>query len=240
MLVSFRSSLPNSSFSVDPAVPGQSVSHTESPTLHHPVSTEYQCLKFQGDVADPVPHGSGLAQSTGTCSDSHVLGADGAHSRNLPLEDSGNAQHPAAPRVAFAQPLTSGVAHDPDGDDEDDRDSVIDPPLVDKTLTRLFNFVYEKFVDVQPLSDSSAPPRCAFEEYFAVANPPTSACQRLRVYPRVTEILDASTEKASRLARKSKPLHKVVPLRRKIFHVADDQEFCAARFVNPVFARICN
>ena len=35
MLASFRSSLPNSSFSVDPAVPGQSVSHTESPSLHH-------------------------------------------------------------------------------------------------------------------------------------------------------------------------------------------------------------
>ena len=31
MLASFRSSLPNSSFPADPAVPGQSVSHTESP-----------------------------------------------------------------------------------------------------------------------------------------------------------------------------------------------------------------
>ena len=67
---------------------------------------------------------------------------------------------------------------------------VVDPPVVDKTLTRLFNFVYEKFVDAQPLSDTSAPPRCEFEDYFAVADPPMSARQRLRVYPRVTEILD--------------------------------------------------
>ena len=247
MVASFRFSLPNSSFSVDPAVPGQLVSHTKSPSLHHPVSTGYQCLRFQGDVVDPVPHGSGLAQSSGTRSDSPVVGVDGAHSRNIPSEDSRSAPHPVAPagpRVAFAQPLTSGVTHDPDedddDDDDDDRDSVVDPPVVDKTLTRLFNFAYEKFVDARPWSDTSAPLRCEFEEYFAVADPPTSARQRLRVYPRVTEILDASTEKASRLARESKPLHKVVPLKRKIFHVADDQDFCAARFVNPDFARLSN
>ena len=118
-------------------------------------------------------------------------------------------------------------------------DSVVDPPVVDRTLARLFNFVYDKFVESRPLSDSSVPPRCAFE-YFAVSEPPASACQRLRVYPRVTKILDASTEKALRLAWESKPLHKVVPLRRKIFHIADDQDFCVARFVNPDFSRISN
>ena len=36
MLASFRSSLPNSSFSVDPAAPGQLVSHTESTSLSAP------------------------------------------------------------------------------------------------------------------------------------------------------------------------------------------------------------
>ena len=100
--------------------------------------------------------------------------------------------------------------------------------------------MYNKFIESRPLSDSSAPPHCAFEEYFAVSQPPSSARQRLQVYPRVNEILDASTEKASLLARESKPLHKVVPLRRKIFHIADDQDFCAARFVNPDFSRISN
>ena len=45
-----------------------------------------------------------------------MLGADAAHSRDLPSEDYGNAQHPSAsagPRVAFAHPLDSGSAHDP-------------------------------------------------------------------------------------------------------------------------------
>ena len=52
----------------------------------------------------PVPHASGLAQSSGTRSGSPVVGADSAHSRDFPSEDSGSAQHPAAPvgpRVAF-------------------------------------------------------------------------------------------------------------------------------------------
>ena len=65
---------------------------------------------------DPVPSGSGLAQSTGGDLDRHVLGVDAAHPRDLPSEDYGNAQHPlasAAPRVAFAYPLDSGSAHDP-------------------------------------------------------------------------------------------------------------------------------
>ena len=71
-------------------------------SLHLPVSSEYQRLRFQGDVVDMVPHGSSLAQSSGTLSDSPVVGTDGAHSRNLPSEDAGNARHPAGPRVAFA------------------------------------------------------------------------------------------------------------------------------------------
>ena len=48
----------------------------------------------------------------------------------------------------------------------------------------------------------------------------------------MSEIIDASSDKASRLARESRPLHKVVPLRRKVFFVGDDQDFCNARFVN--------
>ena len=116
MLDRFRVGLTNPSFSVDPKVPGQSVSHTESPSLRHPVSTEYQRLRFQGGVVDPVPSGSGLGQSTGGGLDRPVLGADSAHSRDLLSEDYGNAQHPpasAGPRVAFAHHLNSGSAHDP-------------------------------------------------------------------------------------------------------------------------------
>ena len=59
-------------------------------SLHLPVSTEYQRFRFQGDVVDMVPHGSSLTQSSGTRSDNPVVGA---HSRDLPSEDSGSARN---------------------------------------------------------------------------------------------------------------------------------------------------
>ena len=150
MLDKFGVGLCNPSFSVDPKVQGQSISHTESPSLRHPVSAEYQQLRFQGDGVDPVPSGSGLAQSTGGSVDRPMLGADAVHSRDLPLEDYGNAYYPpapAGPRVTFAHPIESVSAYDPE---DDDRDSVVEPQVVDKTLASLFNFVYDKFVESRP------------------------------------------------------------------------------------------
>ena len=108
---------------------------------------------------DPVPSGSGLSQGTGGGLARPDIGADAAHSRDLPSEDCGSAQPPlasAGPRVPFAQPIDSGIAHDPE---DDDRESVLEAPMMDKTLARLFNFVYDKFVELRPLSDSSGPPR---------------------------------------------------------------------------------
>ena len=60
----------------------------------------------------------------------------------------------------------------------------------------------------------------------------------LTVYPRVAEIVDSSTERASRLAREFHPLHRVVPLRRKMFLVGDKLDYCNALFVNRDFSRI--
>ena len=60
----------------------------------------------------------------------------------------------------------------------------------------------------------------------------------MTVYPRVAEIVDASADRAARLARESRPLHRVVPLRRKLFNVGDRPDFCNARYVNPEFSRI--
>ena len=72
---------------MDLKVPGQSVSHTESPSFRHSVSTEYQRLWFQSGGVDPVPSGSGLALCMVPNLDRHVLGVDAAHSRDPPSED---------------------------------------------------------------------------------------------------------------------------------------------------------
>ena len=84
--------------------------------------------------------------------------------------------------------------------------------MLDKTFSRLINFIYDRFSHARPVTNASAPPCCDFEDYFAVSEPPTAARQNLTVYPKVSEIIDTSSEKASRLARESRPLHKVVLL----------------------------
>ena len=110
--------------------------------------------------------------------------------------------------------------------------------MQDRTCARLIDFIYNRFADLRPSASASAPPRCEFEDFFAVADPPSAARHNLTVYPRVAEIVDSSAERASRLARESRPLHRVVPLRRKMFFVGDIPNYCNAWFVNPDFSRI--
>ena len=66
------------------------------------------------------------------------------------MEVSGNAQPPADPsgfRVCFAQPLESEASQHPEDDDEEeDRDSVAEPPVLDETFTRLINFIYDSLL----------------------------------------------------------------------------------------------
>ena len=96
-----------------------------------------------------------------------------------------------------------------------------------------------RFAHARPTTDASAPARWNFEQYFAVSDPATAAWQNLTVYPRVSEIVDTSTERAYQLACESRPLHSRA-LRCKVFFVGDDQDFCNARFVNPDFSKISN
>ena len=62
----------------------------------------------------------------------------------------------------------------------------------------------------------------------------------MRIYPRVNELMSKSRECATKCARESKPLHKVIPIRRKVFPFADDPDFSSPRWLNPDFARISN
>ena len=113
-----------------------------------------------------------------------------------------------------------------------------DPPAPDKAYVRLIDFIYDRFHHSKPSAAAHVPPRCDFESYFSISDPPSASRQFLTVYPRVAEIIDASADRAARLARESRPLHRVVPLRRKLFNVEDRPDFCNARYVNPEFSRI--
>ena len=80
--------------------------------------------------------------------------------------------------------------------------------------------------------------RCEFEDFFSINDPAPSTKQNLKVYLRVAELVSASADRASHLARESRALHRVVPLKRKMFYVGDEPDYCSARFLNPDFSRI--
>ena len=136
-----------------------------------------------------MPCGSGYAHTDSVSESSarSALGAGSAQPQGSLREDPEVAQTPqpsSGPRVSFAP---SGAefcgAQEPEDEDGDDHDSVFEPQAVDKTLNRLFNFVYDKFVESRPLSDPSAPLLCDFESYFSISEPQSSGCPCLRIYP---------------------------------------------------------
>ena len=130
-----RSELIHPSVAGDPAVPGQSVSHTEPPFLPHSTSTKRpESFRGLGEGVDTVSHGSGLAHH-GVDSRSQGLGAGAGSSRDPPPEGGESSQDPGAHSSFRAGPSSQagpeGSYHQ-DDDDEDDKDNVGDPPAQDK------------------------------------------------------------------------------------------------------------
>ena len=185
-----------------------------------------------------MPPGSGFAHLTQV---SHgpvrsAVGAGSEQSQDSLCEDPEAAQPPqpsAGPRVSFAASGSEvSFAQELEDEEDDDRDSVCEAQVVDKTFNRLVQYVYNKYYESRLLSDPSAPSRCDFESYFAIAKPHSLSCLRMKVYPRVSELLTQSREHVAKFARESKPPHKVIPLRCKVFPVADEPDFSSPRWLN--------
>ena len=94
---------------------------------------------------------------------------------------------------------------DDEDDDVDDKDSLAEAPL-DRTFARLVDYIYERFPHLEPQIVASSAPRCEYESYFSIADPPEPSCKFMRLYPRVSEIQAASGEHAANLSRESRPL----------------------------------
>ena len=193
-----------------------------------------------------MPFGSGIARSSSLI-DTAVrseLGVDVAQSQDSLHEDPEVAQNPQASsghRVSLASSrLEIRGVWEPEDDEEDDRDSFYEPQVVDKTLNRLFHYVYDKFLESRPLSNSLAPPLCEFDSFFSAAERQSAVSPRLFIYPRVNELVADTSERASKLACESKPLSRVIPLRRKGFPIADQPDYSSPLFINPDLARTCN
>ena len=233
MLAQFQPGSNIPSFSGDSTVPGYSGYHTEPPSLQTPVCTKSRTgLRFREGEEDPVPHESHLVQGRSRAS----VGKTFAASRDPPVEDSDSPQGQGSQRdPGFANMGQSGSDYEYH---HDDKESVADPPPLDKTYARLVNFIHNRFPHSQPSTAAHVPPRCEFEEFFSVNDPAPSTKQNLKVYPRVAELVSASADRASRLARESRALHRALPLKRKMFYVGDEPDYCSACYLNPEISRI--
>ena len=106
----------------------------------------------------------------------------------------------------------------------------------DTASARLADLIYEVCPASRPLFDAKAP-RCEFEAWFG--QPEASASrQRFRMYPRVAEVLEEVAARSESLARRSRPLSRVIPARARAYAMADDAIFTSSQPVNSAFSQL--
>ena len=209
------------------AFPGQAgVQTVPEPPQPHDKSASVRSRKRLVCEGGTGAQASGLAQ------------AQGSNVKNLPK--SKIAQPPGFQDVPSGSGGPRGRReHRFDEDDYvDDKDSLAEAPL-DRAFARLVYYIYERFLHSEPQTEASSAPRCEYESYFSVADPPEPSRKFMRLYPRVSEIQVASSEHAANLSLESRPLFRILPVRRRAFSIGDDTDFCRQRFLNSDFSRIC-
>ena len=109
-------------------------------------------------------------------------------------------------------------------------------PFRDSTSARLTDLIYEVCPESRPLYDVRAP-RCGFEAWFGQPEAAASR-QRFRLYPRVAEVQEEVAARSEALARRAKPLSRVIPARARSYALADDTVFASSQPVNASFAQL--
>ena len=181
------------------------------------------------DFAAPQPEQSGRARSR-----SPPFAAPRASTRQPPVFE------------APPQPSTSGWVppgppppwsrHDSSGSDSGASGSESVTAARDTASARLTELIYQVCPASCPLFDPKAP-RCEFEAWFG--QPEASASSQLfRLYPRVAEVQEEVAALSESLARRSKPLSRIIPARARSHALADDSIFAASQPVNSAFAQL--
>ena len=62
--------------------------------------------------------------------------------------------------------------------------------------------------------------------------------QRFRLYPRVAEVREEVAARSEALARRAKPLSRVIPARACAYDLVDDTVFASSQPVNSAFAQL--
>ena len=91
--------------------------------------------------------------------------------------------------------------------------------------------IHNRFTYSVPASAPREHPRWELGYVFSTSEVTSSAKPIMTLYPRVDEILDSYADRAKRIAKESKPLHRVLPFKRKPTPVGDRPDFCLARYV---------
>ena len=191
MLESFQLSLNKTSLADDSAVPGYSACLSEPPSLRPTVRTKSRKgHRFREGGEDPVPHESGLASASG---DMDEIPETVRHPPGDTGEPQGSQRAPE-----FTRQRQSGAGFESQHEDEDDRESVTEISPPDKAYNSLLYYIYDRFPHSRPTSAPHLPPRCEFEEFFATSAVTSSTKPNLLIYPRVSELVDASADRASR------------------------------------------
>ena len=71
-----------------------------------------------------------------------------------------------------------------------------------------------------------------------MTDPLISSRPRLRLYLRVSEIVSETQDCSAKLALEAKPVHRVLPLKRIMFAVADEPNYSRPLLVNPDFSHL--
>ena len=198
-----------------------------------PLVPPYGNYPLHSDFAAPRPEQSGRARSR-----SPPFAAPRASTRQAPRQPPGF--------EAPLQPSTSGWVppgpppprsrHDSSGSDSEASGSESVTAARDSASARLAGLIYQVCPASRPLFDPKAP-RCEFEAWFGQPEAAASK-QRFRLYPRVAEVQEEVAARSESLARRSKPLSRVIPTRARSYALADDAIFAASQPVNSAFAQL--
>ena len=215
----------------------------------HPGVTAGESRMFQGEGAPsrtplvppsdftPLPHD--FRAPSGRAPPSSAPSA-------APRASARQAPRPQPPFGAPPQPSTSGWvppgpppprSHRDSSESESEASETESVSSVrDTASARLADLIYEVCPDSRPLFDARAP-RCGFEAWFGQPEAAASK-QRFRMYPRVAEVQEEVAARSEALARRAKPLSRVIPARARAYAMADDSIFTSSQPVNSAFAQL--
>ena len=163
-----------------------------------------------------------------------------------PCASARQAPRPPPPFSAPPQPSTSGWVppgpppprsrRDSSESESEASDNESVTSVCDSASARLADLIYEVCPDSRPLFDVRAP-CCGFEAWLG--HPEAAASkQRFRMYPRVAEVQEEVAARLEVLARRAKPLSRVIPARARAYAMADDAIFTSSQPVNSAFAQL--